>query len=139
MLSKRYPSLAAAEPCFQEIVFLSTGTAPDAKTSEIGIPAYDLTVSGDDARNRLLSDFSVQGTRPLMGAKCSIASNQLATTCATIFEGSGGVPWRLISHNLLLFRNNISYRVIARNWNLKLLISGSGVRVPVRPPSKTMT
>jgi hypothetical protein len=86
-----------------------------------------------------LSDFSVQGTRPLMGAKCSIASNQLATTCATIFEGSGGVPWRLISHNLLLFRNDISYRVIARNWNLKLLISGSGVRVPVRPPDKSMT
>ena len=121
MLSKRYPSLAAAEPCFQEIVFLSTGTAPDAKTSEIGIPAYDLTVSGDDTRNRLLSDFSVQGTRPLMGAKCNIASNQLATTCATIFKDIGGVLWRVICYKLLLYSSNIDYRAIERNWNYKLI------------------
>ena len=121
MLSKRYPSLAAAEPCFQEIVFLSAGTAPDAKTSEIGIPAYDLTVSGDDTRNRLLSDFSVQDARPLMGAKCTIASNQLATSCATIFKDIGGVLWREIYYKLLLYSNNIDYGVIERNWKFTLI------------------
>ena len=115
MLSKRYPSLAAAEPCFQEIVFLPTGATPDAKTREIGIPAYDLTASGYDARNRLLSDFSMQGRRPLMGPKCTIASNQLATTCATIFKDIGGVLWRVIYYKLLLYSSNIDYRVIERN------------------------
>ena len=121
MLSQCYPPLAATEPYFKEIVFLSTGATPDAKPSEIGIPAYDYTISGRDAFNRLLSDLSAQGNAPSVGTKYTSDSNQLATTYATKIEGNGGVLWRVISYKSLINSSNINYGVVGINWNLKLI------------------